>query len=258
MPDNFKLPYPRPGDPIRASDIGNISRNLAGLLQADRGERISSRAIGGMKFTRGLEQSIYNIVVYNASESTIPAYGVIRQSSSGALSDEDSRIFIGGMPNAFGSQFTHIINGPEAIESGDYGMATNTFPCPVAVDYSLDSSITYGSEVGPRSGDFIARALTGGFRVVAQPTDEDMDEDIAFVVRNPFIGTWCKPTGAISLNTSGSCLVYWGLPGFMTSTGETISVYAANISNIDADVFVWAEWKGSENRWDAIQAPCPV
>lgn len=61
------------------------------------------------------------ISCYNLSSETIPAYGVARVVSGGLFGDDRTRILSIDKPSSdFAKQY--VVNGPEAIEAGKWGM----------------------------------------------------------------------------------------------------------------------------------------
>lgn len=252
--DGPKLYYPKQGEVISAAGICGMSRALEPLAQINRPGRMGSALKNGTAFTRAFDPSIYNIPVFNTSESDIPAYGIIRPVTSESETFEESGVFVGDIPNTWSCQHAHLVNGPEIIEAGEVGLATNTFPCPVLFDYTNDVSVTIGSPIGPRASSCKGRLLTGGFRVIAVPTEKDIADSVAWCVRAPMIGTWCKATSDIALDASGTANPWWGA-GSKSSVGATITIWATVIGGITANTFIYVVWN-EEARWEQIQAIC--
>ena len=207
-----KLPSFKPGDLLKASDLQKLSEALSPLTNSARGDRMRSRQIAGMKFNTIDPPSPYTIPFFNDSGFTIPAYGVFRITSFryGA--------FVAGLSNIYGSQYNHLINGPEEVEDQSFGLAADgTVPVYAAYNVS-DGTPTYGDMYGPRDSSFILQKNTGGFRALCglaegYYADNGIDDSLYEIIqvrREPFLRFHGVTDAAIAVANSGTVSIYYG------------------------------------------------
>lgn len=209
------LPKFAEGDVLYAKDLQLISDTVAGMTNSPRGQLTNGIAIGGMRFTAGIRESIYNIQFLNAG-SEIPAYGVVRAVGW----DTNRSILTVGQPNTYGSQWRHIINGPQPVSASEFGVATNLFPCDALYD-DADGTPQAGESWGPRNGTYKLRKNTGGFTVLGV---SDSTNKLVRVMRAPMLACIGYRTSALTVgNGADFTVVAGGSKGTEFDTSQTVA-----------------------------------
>lgn len=181
---------------------------------------------------------------YNASGGTIPAFSVFRvdgvEEINGAYYPKAKQ------PNAYGSQYSHYINGPTDVPDEGMGSFFGVFPCLAAVN----GSPTKGDQIGPRSGQWDLRASTYGFRVV-----DLADSGFAIVEREPMLQFTGKYNSSCSKGSTGTVSIYYPSSGTLTDTTQDMSsVLAVSQAFTSSD---WANVVWINGRWEAYLRECP-
>lgn len=152
-------------------------------------------------------------------------------------------------PNTFGSQTSHIFNGPRPIPTSGIGEASVGL---IMFGKSASGSLTNGSPCGPRNGSWYLHPSTGGF-VCWEGNWADFDNNIYRVVQQPLLTLVGKADNAIASNTSGDVTVYWG--GATATTGEKVSAYNRGGDGQAVDALDWVHmiWSG-DGFWEIIRS----
>lgn len=180
----------------------------------------------------------------NDALTDAPAYGVMQ--ISGAVVDATSgeRIVTVIQPDKFGSQYDVLVNGDEPVVPGALGSA-QSFGGPVAALYnSGDGTPGLGECWGPRSGDWLLRKSTGGFRIAGNPLGGSV-----VCTQAPWIHFRGKTVSTLALNTYGSVTIYF--------QGVSVSV-AVDVFNAydDVDAGKWVTCAWIDGQWEVITAEC--
>lgn len=201
------------------------------------------------------EKSLRWVEWYNATGSEIAAYSVMRVTGGRALF---GRVILEmGQPNAYGSQYSHYVNGPIAVPSGGYGLAAIPIGAPMFALYdSSDGALSVGDRLGPRSGSYILRKDTGGFRVVDDATLGSGATTRAFVIQQPMLHFIGKTDGSLTKDSSGSISVYSGTTlGSESDTSVNVTCYN-RFADLDADKWVRCAWNEYGDNWELVAAEC--
>jgi len=223
------LPKFKAGDALKAADLQRISDIVGGLTNSNRGALLHGLNIGGMRFSAANESNIYTTPFYNNSTFTVPAYGVVRISNYARGVPSVSR------SNIYGAQYNHLVNGPYNVDNTLFGNAASSFPAMAAYD-SADGTPAFGELWGPRSGTFLLKKNTPGFRVVGGTVSGDGNDEYAngidtvahlvLVRPEPFLRFRGTTTIAHNYQTSQSVNIFYGTGGsYIDSTIDMANVY---------------------------------
>ena len=106
--------------------------------------------------------------VTNNAASDVPAFGIMRVTGAQASAGYNRWLTV-AQPNTYGSQFMHIVNGPQIITAGEMGrFVPEPWPCFAAYD-SADGTPAAGELWGPRSGGWKLKKNTRGLIVLGNP-----------------------------------------------------------------------------------------
>lgn len=174
----------------------------------------------------------------NSSGSAMDPFAVFRV--DGLNEVDGAQMLVAKQPNAYGSQYSHYINGPAAVEDGKIGTCFGMFPCLAKVD----GSPSKGAQIGPRSGQWDLRGSTYGFRVV-----ETISSGLAIVEREPMLAFTGKFDADTSQDATGTVSIYYPSSGVLTDTTQNMTdVLAASGEFLSTD---WVNVSWLNNRWEA-------
>ncbi len=181
----------------------------------------------------------------NASGLDVPEFGLMQ--ISGAILDSvtGEHIVTVIRPDVFGCQHGVIVNGDAVVAPGAIGEAQIT-GAPVRMLYSGGSPLL-GQIWGPRSGTWMARSATGGFRIAG-----NADGTAVVATHAPWLTFRGKTTAVVAATTFGNITIYMTY-GVTSSTGVTVAAYNP-YDEIDTDKWVTCAWMGT--GWEIITAEC--
>lgn len=157
---------------------------------------------------------------------------------SGVSTQSDGSTLVAvGKPDAYGSQFSHYLNGPVQVPVNGTGSCTNIFP---ALAKAGTGTISTGAQWGPRSGGWTIEEKTGGFIIIGQHAS-----GVAIVNRFPMLAFTGKFDSNTNQGSTGTVSIYWQ----GTDTGQNMSnVYAISQDFLTTDE-VNVSWMNE--RWEA-------
>lgn len=187
----------------------------------------------------------------NDAESDCPAYGCFRLVSLEQLAP-DRTILHGDRPNTYGAQYDHFINGPVTVKAGTMGACFRTGQVPAAFD-ATDGSPATGDLWGPRSGTWLLKKNTGGFRIrgITNTTNS-----FALVEAAPMLSFVGKTDAAISKGATGTVSIYWGALGSETDTTQNFDSVLTRFGDVGASKWVRCGWDAWNNGWEIVMAEC--
>lgn len=172
------------------------------------------------------------IGVYNDSGNTIPPFGLgFFKGAEGQHTDTGEGPAQGKcaklkQPDAFGCQNNCVVTDEgidgTGIANAAFG-AAQIYPPFIAAYDNADGTPAFGESWGPRSGTYLLKKNTGGFRVLG-----------VYDATNHYALVWPEPLRRILVKnltgsdiakgaTNGVVTIMTGTPGAETSTGITIS-----------------------------------
>ena len=188
-------------------------------------------------------------IVDGSGETLIPAYGVCLTKTGSDLTT--GRVSV-KRPDTYGSQNNALINGPTAVAVSGNGFAQGGNGPFIAAYDSSDGSPGHGEAWGPRSGTYLLKKNTGGFRVIAVL---DATNALALVQRDPMLTFRGKTDASLSKGASGTISIYAGTLGSETDT--TINMTAYNrFATVAITKWVTCSYCFDNQGWDLISAEC--
>lgn len=154
----------------------------------------------------------------NQNAAQVPAFGLMRV--TGITVVEAGRVVITcDQPNAYGSQYAHMVNGDTPVSQNDYGVCTRFGLFPALYD-NADGTPGFGDLWGPRNGTWKLKKNTGGFFVYGVPNSSAF---LALVQAAPMLSARGTIASDIAAGASGTLTVFTGAYGSETTTSQTIS-----------------------------------
>lgn len=192
-----------------------------------------------------------SIRVKNDAGTTLPAYGIARVTGAETITGRQLVLTV-AQPNTYGSQFSHIVNGPQEIAAGGYGRIEAGFPCWAAYD-TVDGTPTPLTKWGPRSGSWKLKRYTGGFQILGNVLASD---GIVSVVHTPMLSFIGKTDASHAKSASGTISVWAGETlGSETDTTANITAYN-RFAAVSSGKWVRCDWNYDAQQFELVAAEC--
>lgn len=189
----------------------------------------------------------------NDAGEQIPPFGILRL--TGAVTVNSRPYLKAEKPDTYGSQYLHAINGPTAVESGDYGtcyVPAESFFVRAAYD-TADGTPAFGEAWGPRSGTWKLKKNTGGFQIIGDP---DSTNGTVLVARVPMLSFIGKTDASHAKGASGTISIYAGTLGSESDTTVNMSSVWNRYANVSSGKWVRCAWDNDAQKWELVSAEC--
>lgn len=185
----------------------------------------------------------------NDSGETIPPYGIIKITNT--VKQNGIYLLKGEKPDAWGSQYSHYVNGPAEVADGDEGRCYVP-TSPVWAAYDTGDTPAVGEPWGPTSGSWELSQDVGGFEVISSETDDGK----VLVIQRPMLTFVGKTDASHSKSATGTISIYAGstMGSESDTTVNKTGVYN-RYADLDSGKWVTCRWVRND-QWELVAGEC--
>jgi len=245
---------------IGFGSMDDFNRVARAARTIEAGDRINDRTPRPQGIVGGDDLSVVGLWNGEAS-ADCPAFGIMLH--NGTHSTSSGLIINGKRPDTYGCQTNFLIANEDGVTHGKGGAAQGIGPWGpnrfIAAYDNSDGTPAAGDAWGPRSGTYLLKKNTGGFRIIDVYDSTNHYALVEAVSMDHFYG---KNAGSqIAKGSTGTINIFTGTFGSETDSSVTMGSVLARFGAIAANAMVecWISKTNSGVNWFAVETDtCPA